>query len=245
MNLNYTGDSPFNVNCLDHGYVALRNVSGPTPRPDQLFDADDVDIAQAARYSFGDARNVDRTREQDVRLMQYLVKNRHTSPVEMLQLWFEFKLPIFVARQFMRHRMGTFNEVSGRYVQLPPDWYIPSVVGAKPNKETGIKQGQVDNLDESMQQQFKILLNAHCQQGYETYERALQCNVAPEHARMLLSLNHYTVYLWKVDLHNLMGWMKLRRDPHAQAEAQVYANAVYNLVKQHLPEAINAFDELF
>lgn len=239
--LNYQGDAPFALNVLDKGYVALRNIAGPTRRRLATFDADDVDIAQAARYSFGPESNKDRTREDDIRLMNYLISHWHTSPVEMVELWFEVKLPIFVARHFVRHRTGSINEISGRYITLPADWYIPEIVGAKPSKETGIKQGQVNTLSEELQDQFKILLNAHCMQGYEHYQNALDCGVAPEHARMFLSLNHYTIWLWKMDLHNLMHFLSLRIDGHAQIEDREYGHAILNLVEQHLPAAIQSF----
>lgn len=239
--LNYQGDAPFALDVLDKGYVALRNMSGPTRRRLATFDADDVDIAQAARYSFGPESNKDRTREDDIRLMNYLISHWHTSPVEMIELWFEIKLPIFVARHFVRHRTGSINEISGRYITLPADWYIPEIVGAKPSKETGIKQGQVNNLSEKEQQYFKECLNEHCEKGYRDYLTMLDMNVAPEHARMFLSLNHYTIWLWKMDLHNLMHFLSLRIDGHAQIEDREYGNAILNLVEQHLPAAMQSF----
>lgn len=239
--LNYQGDAPFALNVLDKGYVALRNMAGPTRRPEATFDADDVDIAQAARYSFGPESNKDRTREDDIRLMNYLISHWHTSPVEMIELWFEVKLPIFVARHFVRHRTGSINEISGRYITLPADWYIPEIVGAKPSKETGIKQGQVNTLSEKEQQYFKECLNEHCEKGYRDYLTMLDMNVAPEHARMFLSLNHYTIWLWKMDLHNLMHFLSLRIDGHAQIEDREYGHAILNLVEQHLPDAMQSF----
>lgn len=239
--LNYQGDAPFALNVLDKGYVALRNIAGPTRRRLATFDADDVDIAQAARYSFGPESNKDRTREDDIRLMNYLISHWHTSPVEMVELWFEVKLPIFVARHFVRHRTGSINEISGRYITLPADWYIPEIVGAKPSKETGIKQGQVNTLSEKEQQYFKECLNEHCEKGYRDYLTMLDMNVAPEHARMFLSLNHYTIWLWKMDLHNLMHFLSLRIDGHAQIEDREYGHAILNLVEQHLPAAMQSF----
>ena len=239
--LNYQGDAPFALNVLDKGYVALRNIAGPTRRRLATFDADDVDIAQAARYSFGPESNKDRTREDDIRLMNYLISHWHTSPVEMVELWFEVKLPIFVARHFVRHRTGSINEISGRYITLPADWYIPEIVGAKTSKETGIKQGQVNTLDATEQDLFKEALQMHCEQGYNNYQTALESGVAPEHARMFLSLNHYTIWLWKMDLHNLMHFLSLRIDGHAQIEDREYGHAILNLVEQHLPDAMQSF----
>lgn len=223
---------------LDHGFVTLRNVSGPTRRTDQDFDADDTDPANSARMSF-DLTDSGRTREDDLKLCNYLMKNWHTTPTEMVEIWLEMKLPIFVARQFVRHRTATINEVSGRYVTLPEEWYIPGVVGGKAKSN---KQGQEDNLSKHVQEQFQIYLDAHCANGYDEYTRAINSGVAPEHARMFLSLNHYTHWLWKQDLHNMMHFLALRMDKHAQIEAREYANAIYNLLKEILPETMKLFD---
>lgn len=237
------------VRVLDHGFVRLRNLAGPTRRatafgiedPEVLedFDADDTDPANAARMSF-DQTDSKRTAEQDYKLAEYLMKNKHTSPFEMVQVWLEMKLPIFVARQFVRHRTVRLNEVSGRYVTLPGEWYIPEVVGGKaPNA----KQGQADNLDPITQEMFKFILNGHCQTGYGNYLRAMDHGVAPEHARMLLSLNHYTHWLWNQDLHNLMHFLALRDHGHAQVEAQAYAKAIDSLIRQHLPKTMELYDK--
>lgn len=234
---------------LDHGFVRLRNLAGPTRRatafgiedPEVLedFDADDTDPANAARMSF-DQTDMGRTAEQDHKLAEYLMKNKHTSPFEMVQVWLEMKLPIFVARQFVRHRTVRLNEVSGRYVTLPAEWYIPEVVGGKAKSA---KQGQEDNLDPVTQEMFRFTLNGHCQTGYGNYLRALDHGVAPEHARMLLSLNHYTHWLWNQDLHNLMHFLALRDHGHAQIEAQAYAKAIDQLIRQHLPKTMELYDK--
>lgn len=226
------------IKCLDHGFVKLRNVSGPTRRVG-VFDARDTDPANTARMSFNETDG-ERTEADDLKLCNYLMKNWHTTPFEMIEIWFEMKMPIFLARQFIRHRTASVNEVSGRYVTLPEEWYIPEVVGGKAKNA---KQGQEDNLDEHAQEQFKFYLNSHCQNGYDEYIRAINSGVAPEHARMLLSLNHYTHWIWKQDLHNMMHLLSLRVDSHAQIEAQVYANAMYKLLSQVLPKSMELFDE--
>lgn len=225
------------IQVLDHGFVTLRNVSGPTRRVNQDFDANDVDPANSARMSF-ESMDMDRPESMDLKLAEYLMKNLHTTPFEMIEVWIEMKLPIFVARQFVRHRTVSINEMSGRYVTLPAEWYIPEVVGGKaPN----VKQGQVDNLDDATQRQFKQALNFHCSQGYDQYTFAISKGIAPEHARMLLSLNHYTHWLWKQDLHNLMHFLSLRTDSHAQVEAQAYARAIVELLKKVLPHSMELF----
>jgi len=224
---------------LDHGFVTLRNVSGPTRRIDQEFDADDTDPANSARMSF-DLTDSDRTREDDLKLCNYLMKHWHTTPTEMVEIWLEMKLPIFIARQFVRHRTATINEVSGRYVTLPEEWYIPDVVGGKAKSN---KQGQEDNLNEEIQLYFREDLNNSCRDSYSLYKYYIHQGVAPEHARIFLHLNHYTHWLWKQDLHNMMHFLSLRMDEHAQVEARRYANVIYNLLKEVLPETMKLFEK--
>lgn len=230
---------------LDHGFVKLRNLAGPTPRRDMRneinrpFDADDRDPAQAARMSF-DEMDGDRTAEEDFRLARYLMKNWHTSPFEMVECWLEMKLPIFVARQFVRHRTVSINEVSGRYVTLPAEWYIPEIVGGKAKSA---KQGQADNLPLDVQTAFKGILNRKCGESYHEYITALGHGVAPEHARLLLHLNHYTHWLWKQDLHNILNFLRLRDHSHAQIEAQIYAKAIDEMLRTFLPNSMALYDE--
>lgn len=227
------------INCLDHGFVELRNIAGPTRRAESLFDADDIDPANAARMSF-DNMDANRLRDDDLKLCDYLMRNWHTSPFEMVQVWLEMKMPIFLARQFIRHRTSSVNESSARYITLPEEWYIPEVVGGK---ATSNKQGQDDNLDLVTQKRFKHALNLNCLNSYQSYIAFIQEGVAPEHARLFLHVNHYTHWLWRQDLHNLMHLMSLRLHNHAQIEARVYAQAIYDLIVQVLPESMRLFDE--
>ena len=227
------------INVLDHGSVTLRNLAGPTRRALAAFDADDVDPANSARMSF-DQMDVDRTAELDHKLANYLMRNKHTTPMEMIEVWVEMKMPIFVARQFVRHRTATINEVSGRYITLPATWYVPEVVGGKAKNA---KQGQEDSLDPETQDWFKWVLDETCRDDYEDYLMAIEKGVAPEHARMLLHLNHYTHWLWKQDLHNMLHFLSLRDHSHAQIESQMYAKAIDKLIRQHLPVLMNLYDE--
>lgn len=227
------------IKVLDHGFVRLRNLSGPTRRFDQPYDADDIDPANSARMSF-DQMDSGRTREMDLKLAGYLMRNKHTTPIEMIECWIEMKMPLFVARQFVRHRTATINEVSGRYITLPDEWYIPEVVGGKaPNA----KQGQEDNLSEEYQNLFKLRLNQSCQESYQAYLLSIEQGVANEHARMLLHLNHYTHWLWKQDLHNMLHFLSLRDHSHAQIEAQLYAKAIDTLLRQVLPNTMELYDK--
>lgn len=250
---NYKGNAPLAIDVLDHGFVALRNISGPSRRiysnledvvgsgdkPKILpFDASDRDPADSARMSFGQMGT--RTEQQDLQLAEYLMKNRHTTPFEMVEVWVEMKMPIFVARQFVRHRTVSINEISGRYVTLPAEWYIPEVVGGK---AASAKQGQADNLPVEVQHWFQAELNTHCAEAYTTYVRAIEAGVAPEHARMCLHLNHYTHWLWKQDLHNLMHFISLRDHSHAQIEAQLFAKAIDKLLRGYLPHTMGLYDK--
>jgi thymidylate synthase (FAD) len=238
---------------LDNGLVILRNVSGPTRRglvggdPSNEegiydFDADDIDPANSARMSF-DSMDSGRTRDEDLRLCEYLLKNKHTTPFEMVEIWIEMKLPIFVARQFVRHRTVTINEVSARYVQLPAEWYVPDprIVGIKP---ANIKQGRVIAVDAEPTETaglFCEALDAVCRQSYGHYSQAIQRGIPPELARCFLHLNHYTHWLWKQDLHNMMHFLSLRAHDHAQYEAQQYAYAIIELLEGVLPNSMALF----
>lgn len=227
------------VMVLDHGFVRLHNLAGPTRRPETEFDADDTDPANSARMSF-DQMDTGRAREQDLKLADYLMRNKHTTPFEMIECWVEMKMPIFVARQFVRHRTVSINEVSGRYITLPAEWYIPQTVGGKaPNA----KQGQEDNLPDNVQHWFRHMLSLNCQGSYQDYRKALENGVAPEHARLLLHLNHYTHWLWKQDLHNILNFLRLRDHSHAQIEAQAYAQAVDRLLRRCLPHSMELYDK--
>ena len=225
---------------LDHGFVKLRNISGPVRRSDKNYDADDTDPATTARISF-DNMEGDRTRDDDLKLVKYLIDHNHNTPIEMIEVWLEMKMPIFVARQFVRHRTACINEVSGRYVTLPEEWYIPEIVGGKPTG--GAKQGQSDTLNIEIQNMFKTQLQDSCYRDYQRYLKAIEYGVAPEHARMFLHTNHYTHWVWKQDLHNVLHFLKLRLDGHAQVEAQLYGGAIFNLLYQVLPQIMVNFEE--
>lgn len=249
----------YTVKVLDKGFVTLRNVAGPTRRtgiemggdeilPESVlrdFDADDRDPAQAARLSFeqgefGEEKG-ERTLEEDMKLTRYLLLNEHTSPFEMIQVWIEVKVPIFVDRQMVRHRTWSRNESSARYITLPNEWYIPETVGGKsPTK----KQGRSENLDPEIQDLFKTRLNNQCADSYRQYEQFLELGVAPEHARMFLHLNHYVHWIGSVNLHNLFRFLRLRLHSHTQYEARIYAGAIVELLRPHLPNIMKLFDEV-
>lgn len=231
------------VAVLDHGYVLLRNIAGPVRRADEPFDADDTDPANAARFSFDAADKIDRPRDLDLKLADYLMRNRHSTPFEMVTVWLEMQMPIFVARQFVRHRTVSINEVSARYTKLEPLFYVPdpAVVGVKSESN---KQGRtITGATLKGAERFTKYLKHHGNDAYREYEMALDYGIPNELARLFLPLNIYTKWLWKQDLHNLMHFMALRLDSHAQYEARQYAEAVATLLRRVLPHSMALFDQ--
>jgi len=233
---------------LDHGFVKIHNIAGPTRRAQNLdeFDADDTDPANTARMSYGEM-NGDRTREEDLKLAEYLMKHLHTGPFEQIEIWVEMKLPIFVARQWVRHRTASLNEVSGRYVQLPPEWYIPfpDDVGIKSESN---KQGRNVHYDMSLSdlevaKEYCARLDNKCGESYKEYTYALNAGIPTELARLFLHLNHYTHWMWKQDLHNMMHLLSLREDSHAQFEIRVYASAIARALHKQLPHSMELYDK--
>lgn len=232
------------VDVLDHGFVILRNISGPTRRKEADYDADDVDPANVARKSFNQLDS-DRTREDELRLNNYLMRNWHTTPFEMIEIWLEMKLPIFAARQLIRHRTSSVDEVSGRYVQLPEEWYIPTIEKVKWQVKDKKQGGRCVNLDNPGEKfwahYFRAKLNESCLLSYNNYLKMIENGIAHEQARMFLHLNHYTHWVWKQDLHNMMNLLARRVHGHAQDEAQEYARAIINLLTPHIPNLMELF----
>jgi thymidylate synthase (FAD) len=216
------------VPVLDHGFVCLVDYMG-----------DDAAIVQAARVSYGRGTKTVRT---DRGLIRYLMRHRHTTPFEMVELKFLMRLPIFVARQIIRHRTANVNEYSARYSVLSDEFYIPPVhaIGAQ---STENRQGRADGLAQGVAAEFAKRLNDHSRRSYELYEWATTQNVTRELARLALPVNVYTEWYWKNDLHNVFNFLALRLDPHAQAETRAYASVVYDAVKVVAPIAVEAFDD--
>lgn len=230
------------INVLDHGFVILRNIAGPSGV------GTDRDAPNSARMSFDQSHN-DRTEEQDLKLAEYLMKNKHSTPFEMIEIWIEMKMPIFVARQFVRHRTVSINEVSARYVKLPAEWYIPNYenIGFKPkNAKQGRESILVENMTVEQRQllnSFIVDLNDSCFNSYQNYLNYIENGIAPELARCFLHLNNYTHWLWKQDLHNIMHFLSLRDHSHAQWESQQYAKTIANLLREKLPHTMDLYDK--
>ena len=197
----------------------------------------DSAIVQAARVSFGQGLKDQTT---DTKLIQYLLRHKHTSPFEMVKFKFHVKAPIFVQRQWFRHRMSNFNEISGRYTKLDPDFYIPSFVGkqSKLNKQASDTSNLLD--DKTTKQMFDKYLGLAVDQ-YRLYNDLISHGVAKETARICLPLNMYTEFYWCVDLHNFFNFIKLRMAAGAQPEIREYASKALNIIEDICPISTSAY----
>ena len=227
---------------LDHGFVRVVDYMG-----------DDAAIVQAARVSYG--RGTSKLRD-DRGLIRYLMRHRHTTPFEMCELKLHVKLPIFVARQWIRHRTANVNEYSARYSILDREFYLPAP-GQLGEQAVTNRQGRGTALSAAQSARVLDMLRDDAERCYDHYEELLneeagdnpdrkprregEPQLARELARMNLTLNFYTQWYWKVDLHNLLHFLSLRADAHAQYEIRVYADAIGNLVERWVPHAWEAF----
>jgi thymidylate synthase (FAD) len=229
---------PFHV--LDHGFLRVVDYMG-----------DDAAVVQAARVSYG--RGTKKVSE-DRGLIRYLMRHWHTTPFEMAEIKFHVKLPVFVARQWIRHRMASINEYSARYSILDKEFYIPdeSQLAAQ---STSNRQGRGDVLVGEEAHKVLSLLRDDAERNYEHYAWMLnetedgtvpdaeRSGLARELARMNLTLNTYTQWYWKADLHNLMHFLRLRADAHAQYEIRVYAEVMLKILELWVPLSYEAFTE--
>ncbi|AYM65648.1 FAD-dependent thymidylate synthase [Agrobacterium fabrum] len=225
---------------LDHGFIRVIDYMG-----------DDAAVVQAARVSYG--RGTKKVSE-DRGLIQYLLRHWHTTPFEMAEIKFHVKLPIFVARQWIRHRMANVNEYSARYSILDREFYIPDREHlAAQSVQNRQGRGEVVGTEEA--DEVLRILSDDSQRNYNHYLELLNQDeagqqirddhqgLARELARMNLSLNFYTQWYWKTDLHNLMNFLRLRADPHAQYEIRVYADAILDVLQKWVPLTYEAFRE--
>jgi thymidylate synthase (FAD) len=198
----------------------------------------DSAVVQAARVSFGTGLKDYHT---DTRLIQYLLRHKHTSPFEMVKFKFHVKAPIFVQRQWFRHRMSNFNEISGRYSKLEPEFYVPDFVGkqSKLNKQASSDENLLD--DREVRRIFSQYMYSSKNQ-YNLYEQLINRGVSKETARIGLPLNMYTEFYWSIDLHNFLNFTRLRSHPGAQPEIQAYSNAAFNLIEPFCPISTKAYN---
>ncbi len=223
---------------LDHGFIRVIDYMG-----------DDTSIVQAARVSYGKGTKKVST---DSGLIKYLMRHWHSTPFEMCEIKYHVKLPIFIARQWIRHRTANVNEYSARYSILDKEFYLPSVENLAAQSQSN-RQGRGDVLTGDQAKKVLDLLKKDAEQTYDNYETMLnerydgsvidekQVGLARELARMNLTLNTYTQWYWKTDLLNLMNFLRLRADHHAQYEIRAYADAMLDTVKKWVPITYEAF----
>jgi thymidylate synthase (FAD) len=226
--------SPDNkISLLDHGFVRLVEHMGS-----------DLSVVRAARVSYDAAWRAGENEGSDHRLINYLWKNRHTSPFEAVEFQFEVKAPIFVFRQWHRHRTWSFNELSARYRELPEEFYVPDciLVGnqSKDNKQ-GRQQGDL-SLDEQRSAEIENLLVPAMETAFSTYRQLLATGWPRELARSVLPVATYSHMFAKVDLANLFRFLDLRSHSHAQHEIRVYAEAILDLIRPVVPACVAAWE---
>jgi thymidylate synthase (FAD) len=227
------GAGRWEVKVHDHGLVALLDVM---PRFAPAGKTADFAIVQAARVSYGaGTKHVN----EDRGLIRYLARHRHSTPYEMVEFKFHHVMPIFVARQWIRHRTANVNEYSARYSVVQDRFYHPSIENIRKQSTTN-RQGGDEPIDALTAQEFLDHLSA-VEKQYEDYERLMEKGVTRELARIALPVSVYTEWYWKCDLHNIFHFLSLRMDPHAQQEIRDYANAMFALIQPIVPIAAEAF----
>jgi len=223
---------------LDHGFIRVVDYMG-----------NDGAVVQAARVSYGKGT---KKVNEDQGLINYLLRHAHTTPFEMCEIKFHIKLPIFVARQWIRHRTASVNEYSARYSILDCEFYLPKAEHLATQSSTN-RQGRGQTLSAEQSQEVLRLLKEDALQAYTHYQQLLnaddtgqpidpeQPGIARELARINLPVNYYTQWYWKINLHNWMHFLRLRADPHAQYEIRVYAEAMLSIFERWLPLTYQAF----
>ena len=223
---------------LDHGFVRVVDYMG-----------NDSSIVQAARVSYGKGT---KKLNQDKNLISYLLSHRHSTPFEMNEIKFHIKLPIFVARQWIRHRTANVNEYSARYSVLDNEFYIPNLKELKPQSKSN-NQGRSGELNDNEKKNYRKIIAESSKSNFENYNTLLNIDedgdfldknnkgLARELSRVVLPLNSYTQWYWKIDLHNLMHFLALRFDDHAQYEIRVYAEKMMDILKKWVPLTYEAF----
>ncbi len=218
-------DKEFKV--LDRGFVRLVDYMGG-----------DGAIVQAARVSYGEGT---KKVSEDRALIRYLMRQRHTSPFEMVEFKFHVKLPIFVARQWIRHRTANVNEYSGRYSIMKEEFYLPDPTDIRYQSPVNKQGRSKDEVPDELKRRFIDFLKAIEAHSYKQYLELVDAGLARELARIGLPLSLYTEWYWKIDLHNLFHFLRLRLDPHAQHEIRQYAMIMADMVKTVCPLAYEAF----
>jgi thymidylate synthase (FAD) len=227
------GAARWEIKVHDHGLVALVDVM---PRLAPKGKTADAAIVQAARVSYGEGT---RQVNEDRGLIRYLARHRHTTPFEMVEFKFHHVMPIFIARQWIRHRTANVNEYSARYSVVRDRFYHPSSDSVR-KQSVSNRQGGTEIADELTAAEFCQWLDK-VEKDYAEYEKFIEKGVSRELARIALPVSVYTEWYWKIDLHNLFHFLSLRMDAHAQQEIQDYAKAMFALIQPIVPIAAEAF----
>ncbi|MBL8745586.1 MAG: FAD-dependent thymidylate synthase [Phycisphaerae bacterium] len=227
------GETRREIKVHDHGLVALLDVM---PRLVPEGQTADQAIVQAARVSYGAGT---KQINEDRGLIRYLLRHRHTTPFEMVEFKFHIAMPIFVARQWIRHRTANVNEYSGRYSVMPDRFYRPTLEMVR-RQSASNRQGGEEPIDAATAGQFLAYLE-RAEALYNEYTALNEKGVARELARIGLPINLYTEWYWKCDLHNILRFLSLRLDAHAQAEIRDYAAAMWRLMEPIVPVTMEAF----
>ncbi len=214
---------------LDKGFVRLVDYMGSDDR-----------IVQSARVSYGAGTKSFR---EDKGLIDYLMRNRHTSPFEQVILTFHTKMPIFVARQWVRHRTARLNEISGRYSIMEDEFYVPDPEHIAVQSEDNKQGRSSEPVESDVAEAFQTALRAEQDQAYKAYLERVDAGVARELARVNLPISLYTQWYWQIDLHNLFHFLSLRIDPHAQYEIRAYAEVMLDCARAVAPIATGAFEQ--
>jgi thymidylate synthase (FAD) len=217
----------------EHGFIALVDVMPRLVAADQSADQA---VVQAARLSYGLGT---KSLSEDRGLNRYLMRHRHTTPFEMVEFKFHVAMPIFVARQWIRHRTANVNEYSGRYSVMQDRFYRPTIDMVRKQSATN-RQGGEEAIDAATAEQFLAYLD-RAESLYSEYIQLNEKGVARELARIGLPVNLYTEWYWKCDLHNVLRFLSLRMDAHAQAEIRDYATAMWRLMEPIVPITMEAF----
>jgi len=214
---------------LDHGFVRMVDYLGSDER-----------IVQAARVSYGGGTTSYR---QDRGLIRYLLRNDHTSPFEQVNFTFHLKMPIFVARQWIRHRTARVNEISGRYSVMEDEFYVPDPEHIAAQSDDNKQGRSSEPVDPETAEEVRRLMAEEQRRVYESYTALIDRGIARELARIDLPLSLYTEFYWQMDLHNLFHFIRLRMDAHAQYEIRAYATVLFDVAKTVCPIACEAFED--
>ncbi|MFM7134514.1 MAG: FAD-dependent thymidylate synthase [Planctomycetota bacterium] len=229
------GASRWSIPIHEHGFIALVDAM---PRLVPEGQTADSAIVQSARVSYGQGTKMV---SEDRGLVRYLMRHRHSTPFEMVEFKFHIAMPIFIARQWIRHRTANVNEYSARYSIMPDRFYRPDVENVRKQSKTN-RQGGEGPIDAGTAEEFLKLLE-DAEANYQKYLDLTERGVARELARAVLPVSVYTEWYWKCDLHNIFHFLSLRMDPHAQIEIQDYAKAMYDLIRPIVPVACEAFED--